>query len=532
MQFDKPNLRGDESLYLNGERLSVKKCIFLLKNCDICEIVSQLTYNSIFRRMTNLSVKFLAIFLIGASLYSCQKEDDFIEPTTTPTPVVPPVVDPPVLEVGASYKALNTIFDITSVPSITLEFSKDEWNKLLNYYDMYEDNQEYVVSSFAINRAGVISAIDSIGIRLRGNTSRNRPEGDSGQPHSTSNADWHHAHFSLSFEEFRDNQEYLGLEKLNLKWFKDDPSYAREVYCYDLFERFGVWTAPQSSYCKLTVKVKGDNKAAYFGVYQMVEPVDKKYLKAREDLFGYSGGNLWKGSWGAGLRDANSSDMGVDVNTLSQSTSKTYTYSLKTNKKSLDAAKTQLSNFIKSLNSKSGSDLKVWLESNVDVDMFLKAYAVNVMVGMWDDYWLNTNNYYFYFDDNNKFTFIPYDYDNTLGTSLIIDSGTTDLLKWGNNENSPLIPKILSVTEYKTKYINYLYDLIDPSKELFDYSSSVSRIMGWQNMISSYVSNDTQEDMTIYDEPASWGNQSNYRLLSPSNNFFKIKAGSLPAKIN
>ena len=44
--------------------------------------------------------------------------------------------------------------------------------------------------------------------------------------------------------------------------------------------------------------------------------------------------------------------------------------------------------------------------------------------------------------------------------------------------------------------------------------------------------NDTQEDMTIYDEPASWGNQSNYRLLSPSNNFFKIKAGSLPAKIN
>lgn len=509
-----------------------KKVFFYIKICDICETVSQLISNSIFRHMTNLALKYLTIILIGIPLFSCQKEDDFIEPSTLPTPVVPPVIPPPVLQVGANYKALNAVFDITSVPSVTLEFTKEEWTKLLDYYDMYENNQEYVVSEFSINRAGVVSTIDSIGIRLRGNTSRNRPEGGYGQAHATSNANWHHAHFSLSFEEFKDNQEYLGLEKLNLKWFKDDPNYVREVYCYDLFERFGVWTAPQSSYCRLTIKVKGDSKPAYFGVYQMVEPVDKKYLKAREDLFGYSGGNLWKGSWGAGLCYSNSNDMGIDVSTLSESTSKTYTYSLKTNKKSLDVAKNQLSSFITNLNSKSGSNLKSWLEANVDVDMFLKAYAVNVMVGMWDDYWLNNNNYYFYFDANDKFTFIPYDYDNTLGTSLMVDSGTKDLLRWGNNENSPLMPKILSIAEYKNKYINYLYDLVDPSKDLFNYSSSIERITGWQSMISSYVSNDTNEDMAIYDEPASWGNQSNYRLLSPTNNFFKVKESSLPAKVN
>jgi hypothetical protein len=33
-------------------------------------------------------------------------------------------------------------------------------------------------------------------------------------------------------------------------------------------------------------------------------------------------------------------------------------------------------------------------------------------------------------------------------------------------------------------------------------------------MIGGFVSNDTGEDMVIADQPAYWGNQPNYRLLS------------------
>jgi spore coat protein CotH len=52
----------------------------------------------------------------------------------------------------------------------------------------------------------------------------------------------------------------------------------------------------------------------------------------------------------------------------------------------------------------------------MDVDLFLKTYAVSVIVGMWDDYWAdNGNNYYFYFDSDGKVYFIPYDYDNSMG---------------------------------------------------------------------------------------------------------------------
>ena len=59
---------------------------------------------------------------------------------------------------------------------------------------------------------------------------------------------------------------------------------------------------------------------------------------------------------------------------------------------------------------------------------------------------------------------------------------------------------------------------------------SVARIKAWQQQIISYISNDTGEDMSISDRPASWGNHSEYRLMDTgSNNFFKVKKSSIPA---
>jgi hypothetical protein len=91
---------------------------------------------------------------------------------------------------------------------------------------------------------------------LKGNTSRRRPEGNPGETHNATNPDWHHASFTVSFKKYNKTQLFHNSEKVVLKWFKDDAMYAREVYSYDLFEKFGVWTAPQSSYCKLTIKVR------------------------------------------------------------------------------------------------------------------------------------------------------------------------------------------------------------------------------------------------------------------------------------
>ncbi|NLO70521.1 MAG: hypothetical protein GX102_06190 [Porphyromonadaceae bacterium] len=418
------------------------------------------------------------------------------------------------------------MFDIEAVPEIYIETTTREWNNLLSYFDQNPKNEESIPCDFVFVKGEQRDTILNIGMRLRGNTSRRRPEGKNGEKHNPVNPDWHHVHFGLNFKKYVKGQHLRNLEKLNLKWFKDDGVYAREVYCYDLFERFDVWTSPQSSYCRLFIKIKEDNKWINYDVYQLVEPIDKEFVKNRIGKFNDSKGNLWKANWGADFVNTDRSRMGLENVTLTQ----TYqpVYDLKTNESNLESAKNQLVNFINNLNSKQGDEFKMWVESAMDVPLFLKTYAVNVICGMWDDYWNNTNNFYFYFDSNNKFYFIPYDYDNTLGTSLLMnDSGTQDVLNWGKSSN-PLVRKIISIPEYRTLYINYLKELNDPEKDLFYYTKSMDRISKWHSMIRSYISNDTGEDMKIVDVPAGWGNCPHYRLLSTTNNYFKVRGENLP----
>jgi spore coat protein CotH len=425
---------------------------------------------------------------------------------------------------------LDYIFNSGTLSRIILDFSVEEWNKLLSYYDRNPDNEEYVKAKFTFYQDGKIETVDTVGVRLRGNTSRRRPEGSNGQTHKSSGADWHHAHFSIDFDKYNDDQRFHKLKKLDLKWFKDDPTYVHEPFCYDLMKRCGISTEPLSAYSRLTISVAGDAKSAYFGIYDMIEHLDKRYLNDRESLWGDSEGYLWKASWGATLKDPNAS-MGIEEIELDNSKSKKYTYNLKTNEENLAAAKLQLSTFITTFNAKTGDDFTTWLESRCDVSFLLATYAASVAVGHWDDYWNNCNNYYIYFNSKGRFYFIPYDLDNTIGTSLMMDSGRQDPLHWGDDSKNQLIAKLLTFDKYKKQYIRYMKALVNPENGLMDYTASTARIHAMQAMIVSSVSNDTGEDEAVEDKPASWGNHSEYRLIDPSvaTNFFKVKASIINA---
>lgn len=444
------------------------------------------------------------------------------------------------------YGTVDYIFDGNTIPEITLEVATKDWNTFLQNYDINPANEETVVASFSFTKNGIVTQLDSIGIRLRGNTSRRRPEGNTGELHNPNDPDWHHCHFGLRFKKYRSNQLFSGTDKLSLKWFKDDPAYVRELYGYDLFRRFGVWTAPKVNYCKLNIKIKEDNKVAYFGIYEMIEAIDTQYLedRAKENKLKSSEGNLWKQGWGSGVpadfvySSHVENYFGIEDITLDPSTMKTYTYDYKGKKKNFTSASAQMKDFIYNLNTKTGTDFKNWISSVTDVDFFLKTYAANVMLGMWDDYWNNGNNFYFYFDSDGKAYFIPYDYDNSLGTSSIVaNSGTQDPLNWGDNAK-PLVKKLLEYPEFEEIYKAHINELIDPNNDLFAEERSKDRIKNWHRQIAPYISNDTGEDMLIEDKPAGWGNCPFYRLLSGNNdggnsgdaNYFSTRAKHIPWK--
>ena len=426
------------------------------------------------------------------------------------------------------------VWDNASIPEIHIDVRLGEWNRLLALYDANAFTTQYVMATLSFVKDGETTVIDSVGLRLKGNTSRRRPEGRNGEIHVRNNTDWHHAHFGVNLRKYVDDDAHTiqDVRKLHLKWFKDDPAYVREMFCYELFRRAGVWTAVRDNYCRLWIHVEGDSKEAYYGVYELMEPIDKRYLKDRKTRFGASNGYLWKcRNSAAGLNNPNG-DIWYDDDSDDR-----HAYTLETQTEEFDSARIQLVDFMNKLSNLNDNDFYTWIQEVTDIDLLLKTYAVNVAVGMWDDYWNNANNYYIYFNARGltgyKFFFIPYDYDNTLGTSLRCgvqdDSGRQNPLNWGN-DNNRLIARILKFNDFRAKYIAYLKELIDAKNALMDRASSQARIRSWQSMIEPYVDNDTGEDTVIEDKPAPWGNHSEYTLLkNGSDNFFTVKAAAINA---
>lgn len=455
-------------------------------------------------------------------------------------------------ELGSRTESLNYIFGTDSVAEITLTISRKEWDKLCTNYDKNPKNEDCVHAGFEMKKGDNTWQISDIGMRLRGNTSRRRPQVDD---------KYYQAHFKLKFEEWCDDsgeeRKLAGCMKgLNLKRFKEDPAYVREVFGYNYFRRNGIWTAPRAGYAHLFINIEeedGTAKKLDYGVYAMIEEINKQFLKERSEPlqesetlgggnFSNNKGDLWKCCWQSSNGSSMATDydgyrsFGVEEIFLDESKSLRYDYDLKTNKDELVRARSSFIDFIEELNNLGSEDeIKKFYESKMDVDLFLKTYACNVLLGMDDDYWRNHNNYYFYFDKSGKAYFIPYDYDNILGTNCFSDTATRNPLDWGEGAyEAPLIEKLLSVPEFKQKYVDYLLMLSDTSAFVDGSQNEIRRLQGLVKDLTSskdIVYADTSK--TIDDAVGSWCSNykegRHYKLLGGdvTNNYFMAKAKSI-----
>ena len=452
---------------------------------------------------------------------------------------------------GSRTESLNYIFGTDSVAQITLTISREQWDKLCENYDKNSRNEDCVHADFEMKKGNNTWKISDIGMRLRGNTSRRRPQ---------VGEQYYQAHFKLDFEEWLgdsgEERKLAGCMKgLNLKRFKEDPTYVREVFGYNYFRKNGIWTAPRAGYAHLFINIEekdGTAKMLNYGVYAMIEEINKQFLKERSESLQTTGtlgggnfsdnkGDLWKCCWQSSNGPSMATDydgyrsFGVEEIYLDESKSLRYDYDLKTNKDELSRARSDFIDFIEALNKLNSEDeIKQFYESKMDVDLFIKTYACNVLLGMDDDYWRNHNNYYFYFDKNGKSYFIPYDYDNILGTNCIVntDTATKNPLDWGEGVyEAPLIEKLLSVPEFKQKYVGYLLELSESSVFVEGSQTEITRLQTLvKDLIASKDIEYADTSKTIKDDVASWcSNYGKYKLLDGdvTDNYFMAKAKSI-----
>ena len=424
---------------------------------------------------------------------------------------------------------LAKLFDMGAFPKIHIEVSLEEWNRLLDAFDYWMYDNTYIHCDVDVELGDKEYSFKDAGLRIRGYSSRRRPEvSQNGGTHNADNSDWQQSSFMLNLRKYQkdDAHELYNVRKINLRHFHQDAASCRELFCYDLFRRFGIWTTPYSSYCRLWIHVKGDSKPAYFGVYGMVEAIDDKFIKRRKELFGDHNHNLWKCHCGAHL---NYDTYERSLIYFDDDNGINYHYELKSNIENFEVAKVQLVEFMRKLSEYEGEELYNWITSVCDV-----------AVGNWDDYWVNSNNYYLYFNssdvDQYKIFFIPCDFDQTLGNggrSYNIDVARQNPLMWGDSEANPLIAKLLEFDDLRAIYVEALKELCSEQNDFMHYTKAIPRIRQWHRMIEKYLSNDTGENCEIVDTPGKDSSNPEYRILDESSdvNFFRLKAESIEATL-
>lgn len=400
------------------------------------------------------------------------------------------------------------LYDESSIAriDITIDSSAIAWL----YSHINEDS--FFVCKVKFKNAFLDEIIDSVGFRLRGNTSR--------QAFKKS--------FKLSFDRFIKGREFHGVDNLNLNGEHNDPSIIRSKLSWDVFNRAGVISS-RAAHAKIYIN------GEYFGLYISVEEIDKEFLKRN---FKNHSGNLWKCLWPADLVF-----LGTDPNIYKFEGWNRPPYELKTNTDENDF--TELAKFISVLNNTSPSLFQSRIELVLDIASVLKYFALNTLLGSWDEYRFLRNNYFLYFNPSSeKMELIPFDYDNTLGIDFFdVDWANINPYSWQNIEllqgqttkGRPLSDKLLAVPEYRNLFTHFLLFYTDNLVNLQYLEPKIDSI---KNLITPAIISDTYRTLdygfTIDDFFNSYSS-SNYSKLHVKNGlkeFLNIRHNSIGNQTN
>lgn len=164
---------------------------------------------------------------------------------------------------NAQSATTDQLFDPTTLGRIDLQMHSADWSKLKENFQ----TNTYYPADFVWNGQTVYN----VGIRSRGRGSRNANKPG----------------IKVDFNQYSDQQRFLGLKSLVLDNLSQDASGIHETVTMRFFEHLGLY-APRETHVKLYVNNE------YAGLYGLIESIDKQML-AR--LFGIVGDDTQNDGW-------------------------------------------------------------------------------------------------------------------------------------------------------------------------------------------------------------------------------------------
>ena len=365
--------------------------------------------------------------------------------TPVPTPTTAATIAPtPTPDSDVDGDPSDAYFALDRVLDIEIEIVPEDWDTLRHqtrtFEDLMAEIEEYGLSRPFANIYTWFSGT----VTVYGETYSNigvRKKGFLGSQSDTKPS------LKLRFDKYVDDRSLGGvIERMTLNNSIQDASMVNTCLTYQIFAAAG---SPSARCNFATVTVNGKS----LGLYVHAEEIKKPFLTRH---FNSAEGNLYEGMV---------SDFTPDFRG---------TLEKKTNE---DADEwSDIDAVVAALQDPSDGGLEALAEA-VDLDRFLSFWATEVLVGHWDGYAGDRNNYHLYREPDGPFVFIPWGVDDTF--HLKDDPNPFD-----NISNPP--PSVLALSaipnrlynnaDWRLKYVVRLKELLDTAWNEDELLASVDQM--------------------------------------------------------
>ena len=346
-----------------------------------------------------------------------------------PTPAAPAVTPAPTPGHVGEARPSDAYFALNRVLEIAIEIAPGDWDTLRHQTRTFEDLMA------EIEKYGLSQPFADIytwfpgKVTVDGETHTEvgvRKKGFLGSQSDTKPS------LKLRFDKYVDGQTLGGvMNRMTLNNSIQDPSMVNTCLAFQIFAAAGL-PSPRCNFA--TVSANGKD----LGLYVHVEEIKPAFLAHHFDS---AEGNLYEGT----VSDFTPEYRG--------------TFEKKTNEDANDWS--DIDAVVTALQDPSDAGLKA-LAAAVDLDRFLSFWAAEVLVGHWDGYAGDRNNYHFYREPGGPFVFIPWGVDDVF--HLKDDPNPFD-----NISDPP--PSVLALTaipnrlynnaDWRMKYAVRLKELLD-----------------------------------------------------------------------
>ncbi len=439
----------------------------------------------------------------------------------------------------------NKLFDTSYVHTINVEIADDDWEDLkANPTQKTKYQADITIDGETIN---------DVSFSTKGNTSLSSVSSDSDSDRYS---------FKVNFGKYVENQTYYGLNKLNLNNIYADATYMKDYISYKIFDEAGV-DSPLVSY--VDIQINGEE----FGLYLAIEDISESYLNRTNDGEGElykpetsslanmgggkgnmqppsdmkmpdgmersndmqtpdnadssegterpndmqapdnadSSGNMERpndmkmpGGNGFPNGDMFSDDNGASLKYTDDEVS---SYSDIFDNTITNSDEDDWNKVIAALKSLSEDDA----ESAVDTDEVIRYFVAHNFVLNYDSYTGNMLHNYFLYENDEKLSLLPWDYNLAFGTfsgggemgngenaTALINTGIDSPLSGADEADRPFWEFIASDEDYLEQYHKVYDELISSFFESGKFESELERVY---NMIRPYVEKDTSAFYTV-----------------------------------